>query len=171
MMVKAYARVAALLFPALLLAIAALVVASCGGDDDNSAAPTRPASTVAASTPAGTAGGLAIIGVSVRATTNDVSAAYFTVKNTGPADRLLKAVADVTANVQLHEVVTTGGTAKMQPVAGLDVPANGQLELKPGGYHVMLLDLKSPLKQGQTVKLELRFEKAGTITVMAPVTD
>jgi hypothetical protein len=170
MTVKASARIAGLLFAALLLAIAVLVVSSCAGDDD-STSPTRSISTVVASTPAGTAGGLAIIGVLVRATTNDVSAAYFTVKNTGPADRLVKATADVTANVQLHEVVTQGGTAKMQQVQGLDVPANGQLELKPGGYHVMLLDLKSPLKQGQTVKLDLRFEKAGTITVMAPVTD
>jgi hypothetical protein len=57
----------------------------------------------------------------------------------------------------------------MSPVEAIEVPANGQVELKPGGYHVMLVGLKQDLKVGDIVKLTLVFEKAGRIDVEAEV--
>jgi copper(I)-binding protein len=61
----------------------------------------------------------------------------------------------------------------MRPVAGIDLPAGQAVELKPGGYHVMLMQVKSPVKEGDTVPLTLVIESAGgkrqTIEVKAPV--
>jgi VCBS repeat-containing protein len=75
---------------------------------------------------------------------------------------------------QVHEMVADGATMKMQEVkAGIEVPANGTLELKPGGYHVMLMDLKQQLQAGDTVPLSLVVEgkdgKRETLEVKAPV--
>jgi hypothetical protein len=107
----------------------------------------------------------------VRATETDVTAAYFTVKNSGAADRLLSASADpaVAGMAQLHTMVMQGATATMQQVPGIDIPANGSVELKPGSYHVMIMNVKHPLKAGETLTIQLRFEQAGTIEVKAPV--
>ncbi len=106
-----------------------------------------------------------------RASSTDVSAAYFLIKNSGPADRLLSASVDpsIAGMVQLHTMVMEGGTARMQQVMGIDVPENGSVELKPGGFHVMIMNLKSELKVGDTLTLQLKFEKAGMIEVKAPV--
>lgn len=106
-----------------------------------------------------------------RASNSDVSAAYFLIKNAGAADKLLSVSVDpsIAGMVQLHTMVMEGGTAKMQQVMGIDVPANGSVELKPGGFHVMLMNLKSELKVGDTLTLQLKLEKAGTIEVKAPV--
>lgn len=57
----------------------------------------------------------------------------------------------------------------MRAMTAMDVPAGGKLELKPGGYHVMMLDLKQPLKVGDKVPLTLTFEKAGSILVSVDV--
>jgi len=64
---------------------------------------------------------------------------------------------------------TTTGMMEMKPVSSIPVPANGSVELKPGGYHVMLMQLKNPLTTGGTVPLTLTFEKAGTKQVTAEV--
>jgi periplasmic copper chaperone A len=63
----------------------------------------------------------------------------------------------------------SGGMLGMVPVSRIDVPAGGSVELKPGGYHLMMLDPAAGLTVGQTVDITLRFEKAGTITVKAEV--
>lgn len=99
------------------------------------------------------------------------SAAYMTLVNSGgSADRLLSAATDVAATVELHESKMVDGVMQMNPVqGGIPVPANGQAELKPGGLHVMLIGLTRDLKDGETVKLTLTFEQAGTIEVEAPV--
>jgi hypothetical protein len=57
----------------------------------------------------------------------------------------------------------------MKRVTSVAVPAGGEVTFKPGSYHVMLIGLKKPLKAGDAVELHLRFEKAGTIDVNAPV--
>ena len=57
----------------------------------------------------------------------------------------------------------------MRPVENIPVPANGQTALEPGGYHIMLIDLRQPLKEGANVPLTLTFEKAGTVTLQVPV--
>lgn len=146
---------------ALLVVPVLIAAAACGGDDDD---------TNDTTTTPGAAAGFQVVDAWARATTNDVSAVYFTVKNPGTADRLVSITADVTENVQMHEVVTEGATSKMQEVAGgFEVPANGELVLSAGGYHIMLLDLKEPLKPGDDVHLELTFEHAGVIPLTAPV--
>jgi copper(I)-binding protein len=61
------------------------------------------------------------------------------------------------------------GVAKMRPVDGILVPANGATELKPGGYHVMLMGLKEPLMEYGTFQLTLTFEKAGSVDVEVQV--
>jgi copper(I)-binding protein len=75
--------------------------------------------------------------------------------------------------VEIHEMKMTGNTMQMRTVRGLDLPAGKPVELKPGGYHVMLLDLKAPLAAGSTVDLTLVVEgKDGqreTVLVKAPV--
>ena len=74
---------------------------------------------------------------------------------------------------EIHEMKMDGNTMKMRAVSTLDLPAGQPVDLKPGGYHVMLLDLKAPLKAGDTVPLTLVITDAGgkseTITVQAPV--
>jgi copper(I)-binding protein len=61
------------------------------------------------------------------------------------------------------------GGMTMREVSGIDIPAGGSVSLEPGGYHVMLLDLKAPLTEGETVSITLTFENAGTVEVEAPV--
>jgi copper(I)-binding protein len=144
----------------------ALVAVACGGDDDDDAS--------GDSTPAVTdgtkLGDLTISGEWVRPTTNEVSAAYLVVHNSGAADTLVKATTPLTSTVQLHEVITEGSSSKMQEKpGGFPVPANGMLELKPGGFHIMMMDLKAPIAMGETVALTLTFEKAGDVTIEAPV--
>lgn len=99
------------------------------------------------------------------------SAVYMKLVNRGAqADRLLSAQADVCQTVELHETVMQGDVMKMQPVAnGIEVPANGSVELKPGGLHVMLIGLTRDLNPGDKFPVTLQFEKAGTITVQAEV--
>jgi len=107
----------------------------------------------------------------VRATETDVTAAYFTIKNSGAADRLVSVGIDasVAGMAQLHTMVMQGGTAMMQQVQGIDLPANGSVELKPGGFHVMIMNVKRPLRTGETIAIHLRFENAGTVEVKAQV--
>ena len=153
------------LLSALVLVVMGLsiVAVSCGGDDDDDNA-------AATATPAATAGKLSIINPWARTTTNDVTAAYFTVKNSGAEDTLVSVKSNITGMVQLHEVVTEGSTSKMQEKSGgFVVPANGELTLKAGGFHVMLMNLKSPLNVGDKVELEVTFKNAGTVKVTAPV--
>ncbi|MEZ5144143.1 MAG: copper chaperone PCu(A)C [Acidimicrobiales bacterium] len=64
-----------------------------------------------------------------------------------------------------------GGAMQMQEVSSIEIPANGKVELKPGGYHIMLIELAAPLKKGETVELTLTFDKADKVTVQAPVRD
>ena len=91
-----------------------------------------------------------------------------------PADTALVAAASPVAKiVEIHEMKMEGGMMKMNAVDRLALPAGKAVELKPGGYHVMLMDLVKPLKDGDTVPLQLTFEdKAGkkqTIEIKAAV--
>lgn len=99
-----------------------------------------------------------------------MGAAYFTV--TSPtADTLtgVKVDPSVAAMAQMHETVMDNGAMKMQEVASVDLPAGSAVEFKPGGYHIMLMQLAAPLKVGSTITLTLELKKAGAITVSVPI--
>lgn len=87
--------------------------------------------------------------------------------------KLVAASSPVAGVVEIHEMVMDGSTMKMRAIPGLDLPAGKMVDLKPGGYHVMLMDLKQQLKPGDTVPVTLVIEGAGgkreTIAVKAPV--
>ena len=67
--------------------------------------------------------------------------------------------------VETHIHIKDGDVVRMREVKGYDIPANGVFELKPGGAHLMLVDLKRPLKEGEKVSLVLKFEKSGEVKV------
>ncbi|WP_085317958.1 copper chaperone PCu(A)C [Derxia lacustris] len=96
-----------------------------------------------------------------------VGGGYVKLVNEGAtADRLLAASSPAAARVELHtHEMGADGVARMRPVAAIELPAKGAVELKPGGLHLMLLDLKQPLVVGQRVPITLRFERAGETTV------
>lgn len=99
------------------------------------------------------------------------SAIYMTLKNgTDAADRLVSAQADVAKTIEIHETVMNGDVMQMQPVAGgLEVPAKGQVELKPGGYHVMLIGLTRDLNEGEKFPVTLTFASGATLKLEAEV--
>jgi copper(I)-binding protein len=99
-------------------------------------------------------------------------AVFFTVDNAGKeTDRLLRASTPIAAGVVLHQMALEGGIMKMRAVPSVEVRSGGRLELKPSGYHLMLLDLKQPLKVGEKFPLTLTFEDAGTILISVWVED
>ena len=87
--------------------------------------------------------------------------------------KLVSASSPVAGVVEIHEMAMDNNVMKMRAVPGLDLPAGKAVELKPGGYHVMLLDLKQQLKAGDTVPVTLVIEgkdgKKETVEVKAPV--
>ena len=109
-------------------------------------------------------------GAWVRASAGGNSAAYATIANAGAAeDRLIAVKGDVSKSIELHEVVMDGDVMKMRPVEAVVVPPGGSVELKPGGYHIMLIGLEAPLAEGDHVALTFVFETAGAIALDAPV--
>jgi hypothetical protein len=87
--------------------------------------------------------------------------------------KLVSASSPVAATVEIHEMKMEGNVMKMGAVAGLDLPAGQTVELKPGGYHVMMMGLKAPLKGGDTVPLTLTVQdkngKAEVLELSVPV--
>lgn len=100
-----------------------------------------------------------------------VSAAFMDVKNKGTADKIVSAHCDCAKATELHDMKMADGKMLMMQVPAMDVPANGDLKLKPGGYHIMLIGLNRPLAAGETLPIKLKFEKAGEVTVQAQIKD
>ncbi len=96
-----------------------------------------------------------------------VGGAYLTVTNMGStSDRLVGGVSAVAKQVQVHEMKMVKGVMEMRPVAGgLEIKPGQTLTLKPGGFHLMFVGLKRPLKQGDHFKVMLDFAKAGKVDV------
>jgi copper(I)-binding protein len=95
---------------------------------------------------------------------------FMTIENKGKdADRLVSASSPAAGMAQIHEMKMDGGVMQMREINGLEIKPGATVELKPGGYHVMLMDLKQPLRQGDTVALTLKFEKAGSVDVKASI--
>lgn len=100
-----------------------------------------------------------------------VAGGYLVLKNTGAtADRLVSATGVFAGKAEIHEMSVKDGVMSMRPLPdGLPIPAGASIALKPGGYHIMFLDLKAPLKEGTKVDGTLTFEKAGTVAVQFAV--
>jgi len=96
-----------------------------------------------------------------------IGAGYMRIVNRGSEpDRLVGGTATAAGGFALHETTNVDGVARMRPVeGGLVIAPGATVELKPGGLHVMLVDLKRPLKQGDKVEGTLVFEKAGTVSI------
>ena len=100
-----------------------------------------------------------------------MGAAYLTI-STDKNDTLTGAMVDpsIAAMTQVHEtVMDDNGEMKMQEVDGIEIVAGTPTELKPGGFHIMLMDVKTPLKTGDTLEITLKFAKAGEIVVEVPI--
>jgi copper(I)-binding protein len=115
------------------------------------------------------AGALDIVDPWSRATPkgSTVAAGYMKIKNTGSsADRLIGGSSDFASKFEVHEMKMENGVAKMRPLKdGLEIKPGDTVELKPGSFHIMFVDLKKPLTAGEHVKATLVFEKAGTVNV------
>lgn len=135
----------------LVVAAVALLAAACGGESS---------------------GGLVVDDARIGQPTGPNAALYFVVNNDqDAADRLIGASTDAASAVELHETtMSDDGTMGMQPVDGLDVPADGTLTLEPGGLHLMLIDADR-MDVGATVMVTLEWETAGDMTIEAEVVD
>lgn len=98
--------------------------------------------------------------------------AFMTLKSNKPT-QLISASSPVAGIVEIHEMAMDGQTMKMRAIPALDLPANTALELRPGSYHVMLMQLKQPLEAGSKVPVTLNFVNAAkqkeTLDVQAEV--
>lgn len=118
-------------------------------------------------------GDLEIAGAFARATRPNAPGAggVLSVTNHGAADdRLISARSDAAGRVEIHEMVMQGDVMRMRPLAdGLPIPAGETVALKPGGFHLMFMDLRGPLVEGQAATITLVFEKAGAVEFTLPI--
>ena len=121
--------------------------------------------------PAASAGPIQIIAPWARAADSGGNTGVFMViKNTsGQADKLVAAAYADAMMTGVHETVMKDNVMTMSEVPSLEVPANGQVELKSGSYHIMAMELKKQIKAGDKIQVTLTFEKAGKVTVDAEV--
>lgn len=186
---------------ALAVGLLAFGTAACGDDSSDTAdtaAPTTVAETVEIGS-AAPATDIVVEGQWARTSPMDAAngAAYFTITS-ADADKLVGVMADasVAGMTEMHETVMVEdtdtsmamgsdttmamgsattmagmGEMTMQPVEFIDLPAGTAVELKPGGYHIMLMELAKPLVVGDTISLTLTFETAGEIVIDVPVLD
>ena len=89
------------------------------------------------------------------------TAAGYMIIRAESADRLLSVTSPAAERVQTHITVQEGDVARMRELKGYNVPANGTLQLKPGGAHLMFVNIKAPMKEGMSVPATLRFEHLG----------
>lgn len=114
------------------------------------------------------AGSLAISSPWSRATPkgSQMAIGYMTIKNNGTTpDRLIGGSIDVATNFELHSMVMENGIAKMRELKDVEIGPGQTIEFKPGGSHVMFVDLKHPLSKGDRVSGTLVFERAGKVQI------
>jgi copper(I)-binding protein len=175
-------RVMARLAPLALLGVVALTVTACSGGTSTGSSSIKVTDPWARTS----------------AMVSGAGAAYMVIENTGSAaDALTGGTSDVATAVEVHETVVMGtaapmespamgggmespmasdggmasggGMMGMQKIDRLEIPAGGTVELKPGGYHIMLIGLTRELKAGEEIEITLTFEKAGDVTLKIPV--
>lgn len=116
-------------------------------------------------------GSMEIANAYTRATVpgQQVAGGFMKIENKGAADQLISVSSPVSGEVQLHEMAMEGNVMKMRQVKDIPVPAGGAVELKPGGLHLMFMNIKAPLTAGETIPVKLKFAKAGEVEVKMPV--
>jgi copper(I)-binding protein len=96
--------------------------------------------------------------------------AFMVLKNNGDKDvKVVKASSPAARIAELHEHINDGGVMKMRPVAAIDIKAKGEAVLKPGGLHVMLIDLTAPMKEGDKIAITFGFDDGSSKQVDVPV--
>jgi copper(I)-binding protein len=107
----------------------------------------------------------------VRATVAGQKAAggFMKIENKGVADQLIAASSPLAGEMQLHTMTMDGNVMKMRELKTIDIPANGSVDLKPGGLHLMFMEIQSPFKAGDVIPVKLRFQKAGELEIRVPV--
>jgi periplasmic copper chaperone A len=100
-----------------------------------------------------------------------IGSGYLTIENQGSApDRLTGVAADIAGKIEVHEMAMNNGVMTMRPLdGGLTIDPGKTVKLAPGGYHLMMFDLKAPLKQGDKLPVTLEFEKAGKVKLSLDV--
>jgi copper(I)-binding protein len=100
-----------------------------------------------------------------------IGGGYVTIENKGSApDRLIGGSGDIASKIEVHEMAMNNGVMTMRAVdKGLTIEPGKTVKLSPGGYHLMMFDLKGPLKQGDKVPVTLEFEKAGKVKLSLDV--
>jgi copper(I)-binding protein len=97
-------------------------------------------------------------------------AAYVTFRNTGDQlEKLVDISTPAAAHSEVHEMTHEGGVMKMRPVGPLEIPPGEEVRLEPGGMHIMLMQLRQPLREGESIPITFIFRQAGEITVSAPI--
>jgi periplasmic copper chaperone A len=96
--------------------------------------------------------------------------AFMLIKNTGSQpDKLLKVECMASMMTGIHETKMVGDVMQMSEIPALEIPANGQVELKSGSYHVMMMNISQDLNEGGKMKMTLTFEKAGPLEIEATI--
>jgi copper(I)-binding protein len=129
---------------------------------------------VVLASPSSLAATIEVTGAWARATPGSAknAAVYFTMTNTGAAaDRLVSAQTQAAEMAELHETTMMGGMMHMAAAKAVDIPAGGKVIFAPQGRHLMLMNLKKPLRKGDDLSVTLHFEKAGAIGTKVPVLD
>jgi periplasmic copper chaperone A len=141
--------------------LAAVSLTACAGSTDEAATSSPAAQSTAASTCPVT-----VADPWVKAADSGMSAAFGTLSNPTSTDvHVTAASSPSTSSMELHEVVTKDGQMVMQPVeGGFTVPAGGSLTLEPGGYHLMLMDITTPIEAGDEVSFTLTCGSDGPVT-------
>lgn len=105
----------------------------------------------------------------VTAAGQPIGGGYLTLVNKGRDDKLLSVRAAVSESVELHSMSMEGDVMRMRQVEAIALPTGKKVELKPGGFHIMFVGLKAPLKAGDKFPMTLKFEKAGEVEVEVSV--
>ncbi len=157
--------------PSFLIAILFFLVTACGKS-------TAPSEEKLEPTQAGKQFDLDISSVWSRSTPELINGSgiiYMTINNTGDSiETLLAGKTPIAKSIELHmHTIDSNGVFRMRMVDGgrIEIPAGESVELKPGGLHIMMIELTDSLKAGDSFPITLKFEQAGEVTFFVPITD
>lgn len=173
----------AVLRPAILAIALVALVAACSSSGSSPAPSPVPTNMGPAGTLGPAGGAITVTDAWARATPpgTTTSAVYLTVTNgTGTDDALVWVSTPAAGMAEIHQVSAVsaapaestgmgGAMMGMHPIEKLPLPAGGSVRLEPGSFHIMLIDVKEPLKEGATIEVTLNFEKTAPITLTVPV--